>query len=191
MSPSSSEAGVVIRACSDRGQLPVMRTFANAPPAVQEYDPRVTLVDAPMRNALAELDDYLAGVPEEQAAELVLPLGSRWVLPEAGFDLDRLRDEAETMKRATPLSDRIVSGYGDHLAYWVGQRMLEGEGDAAAQLEAARAALRERVALVEAEGYPRVAAGLRRVLDESSGGVPPDDRLWSAMALRIAESVLP
>jgi hypothetical protein len=154
------------------------------------------LIDASMSDALAELEDYLAGLPEEHAAELVLPFGSRWVLPEAGFDLGRLRDEAETMMKATPLSDRIVSGYADHLAYWVSQRMLLDEHDqprtdSAAQLEAARATLRERAALVDAEGFPRVAIGLRRALDESSGGVPPDDRLWAAMALRIAESVLP
>src|SRR5262245_53084713 len=106
-----------------------------------------------MRDALAELEAYLDGVPEEQAAALVLPFGSRWVLPEAGFDLGRLRDEAETMKDATPLSDRIVSGYADHLAYWVSQRMLLDEQDrpqpdqASRRLEAARATLRERAGL--------------------------------------------
>jgi hypothetical protein len=154
------------------------------------------LIDAAMRDALAELESFLEGVPEERAAELVLPFASRWVLPAAGLDLDRLRGEAETMRNATPLSDRIVSGYSDHLAYWVGQRMLLDEHDqpqpatSAEQLAAARAALAERAAVVEAEGFPRVAAGIRQALDESSGGTPPDDRLWSAMALRIAESVL-
>jgi hypothetical protein len=42
--------------------------------------------------------------------------------------------------------------------------------------------LAERADLVEAEGCPRVAAGLR-----AAGGDP----LWTALAARIAESVLP
>ena len=160
-------------------------------------EPQAPLVDEPMREALAELEDFLDGVPAERAGELVLPFASRWVLPEAGFDLTRLRDEADTLVKATPLSDRIVSGYVDHVAYWVSQRMLLDEHDepqpevAAARLEAARATLDERAGVVEQEGFPRVAAGMRTALDESSGGRPPDDRLWSALALRIAESVLP
>jgi hypothetical protein len=165
-----------------------------------QYDVGVTeetlLIDAAMREALAELEAFLEGVPEERAAELVLPFASRWVLPAVGFDLGRLRKEAETMRNATPLSDRIVAGHADHLAYWVGQRMLLDEHDrpqpavSAERLAVARATLAERAAVVEGEGFPRVAAAIRRVLDESSGGEPPDDRLWSAMALRIAEAVL-
>ena len=100
------------------------------------------------------------------------------------------------MRDATPLSDRIVCGHADHLAYWVGQRMLLDEHDqpqpavSAERLAVARATLAERAAVVEAEGFPRVAVAIRRALDDSSGGEPPDDRLWSAMALRIAEAVL-
>jgi hypothetical protein len=155
------------------------------------------VLDESLRDALGELEDYLEGVPEERSSELVLPFASRWVLPAVGLDLGRLRDEADTFVKATPLSDRIVSGYVDHVAYWVSQRMLLDERDepqpavAAAQLEVARAMLAERAGLVEQEGFPRVAAGVRRALDDSSGGRPPDDRLWSALALRIAESVLP
>jgi hypothetical protein len=156
----------------------------------------VTAVDESLRGALAELEDYLDGVPEGRAAELVLPFASRWVLPELGLDLGRLREEADTFVKATPLSDRIVSGYAGHVAYWISQRMLLNERDeprpdvAAAQLALARATLAERAALVEAEGFPRVAAAMRRALGDASGGRPPDDRLWSALALRIAESVL-
>jgi hypothetical protein len=155
------------------------------------------VLDEGMRDALAELEAYLEGVPEDRAAELVLPFASRWVLPELGFDLDRLSEEADTLVKATPLSDRILSGHVDHVAYWVGQRMLLDEHEqeqpevSAAQLELARTTLDERAALVEAEGFPRVAAAVRRVLGDTSGGEPPDDRLWSALALRIAESVLP
>jgi hypothetical protein len=155
------------------------------------------IIDASLRDALAELEAFLDGVPEERATALVLPFASRWVLSGVGFDLGRLREEAETLVKATPLSDRIVSGYVDQVAYWVSQRMLLDERDepqpdvAAAQLELARATLEARAGLVEQEGFPRVAAGLRGALDDSSGGRPPDDRLWSALALRIAESVLP
>ena len=76
-------------------------------------------------------------VPAPRAAELVLPFASRWVLPELGLDLARLREEADTLVKATPLSDRIVSGYADHVAYWVSQRMRIGE-DEAARLAARR-----------------------------------------------------
>jgi hypothetical protein len=154
------------------------------------------LLDDSLRAALAELEDYLDGMPEERVPELVLPFASRWILPELGLDLQRLREEADTLVQATPLSDRIVSGYVDHVAYWVSQRMLlDGEdrpqpAAAAAQLETARALLAERAALVSDAGFARIGAGLRRALDESSGGEPPDDRVWSALATRIAESVL-
>jgi hypothetical protein len=155
------------------------------------------VLDESFRVALTELEDYLEAVPDERLTALVLPFASRWTLPEAGLDLGRLRDEADLFVKATPQSDRIVSGYVDHVAYWVSQRMLLDEHDepqpavAVAQLQVARAKLAERAELVEREGFPRVAAGLRRVLDESSGGPPPDDRLWTAFAVRIAESVLP
>jgi hypothetical protein len=74
--------------------------------------------------------------------------------------------------------------------------LLDGEDRpqpavAATQLSAARALLDGRAALVSDAGFPRIAEGLRRVVDESSGGEPPDDRVWSALATRIAESVLP
>jgi hypothetical protein len=138
-------------------------------------------VDSSLSSALAELEDYLDGVPVERAAELVLPFGARWILPEVGLDLERLREEAETMARATPLSDRIVAGYADHLAYWVSQRMLV-DADQAAQLARARELLRERAELTRAEGFPRVAAGL--------GQQPGDDELWTALALRIGEAAL-
>src|ERR1700755_3079567 len=150
-----------------------------------------------MLTALAELEDYLDGVPGERLPELVLPFASRWVLPDVGLDLARLRDEADKLVKATPLSDRIVSGYVDHVAYWVSQRMLlDGEDRpqpavAAAPLPAARALLDGRAALVSDAGFTRIAEGLRRVVDESSGGEPPDDRVWSALATRIAASVLP
>ena len=138
------------------------------------------MIDEPLREALAELEDYLDGVAPDRAAELTLPFASRWVLPELGFDLPRLQDEADTFAQATPLSDRILTSYKAHLTYWVEQRMAL-DGDAATQLARAEKMLAERAELVEAEGFPRVADGLRA----ASG-----DPLWTALAERIAESVL-
>ena len=138
-------------------------------------------IDDSLRAALAELEDYLDGVPDERAAELTLPFASRWVLPDLGFDLARLQEEADTFVKATPLSDRILTGYADQVGYWISQRMAL-DGDAAARLHRAEALLADRARLVEDEGFPRVAAGLRRA---------EGDPLWSALALRIAESALP
>ena len=139
------------------------------------------MIDDTLREALAELEDYLDGVPEERAAELVLPFAARWVLPDLGFDLPRLQDEAETFVAATPLSDRILTSYKDHLTYWVEQRMAL-DGDAATQLNRAQAMLAQRADEVQQDGFPRVADGLRRATG---------DPLWTALAARIAESALP
>ena len=138
------------------------------------------MIDDALREALAELEDYLDGVEPGRAAELTLPFASRWVLPDLGFDLPRLQDEADTFAQATPLSDRILTSYKAHLTYWVEQRMAL-DGDAATQLGRAEAMLAERAQLVEAEGFPRVAEGLRAA---------KGDPLWTALAERIAESVL-
>ncbi|HEY6887410.1 MAG TPA: hypothetical protein VI300_06510 [Solirubrobacter sp.] len=141
----------------------------------------MTEIDDSLRTALAELEDFLDGVPDERAAELTLPFASRWVLPDLGFDLPRLQEEADTFVKATPLSDRILTSYPGQVGYWVEQRMAL-DGDAATQLRRAETMLAERAQVVEDEGFPRVAAGLRRA---------DGDPLWSAIALRIAESVLP
>jgi hypothetical protein len=138
-------------------------------------------IDETLRGALAELEEYLDGVSQDRADELTLPFASRWVLPDLGFDLARLQEEADTFVKATPLSDRILSGYPEQVGYWVSQRMSL-DGDAATQLRRAETMLAERAQLVEDDGFARVAAGLR-----GAQGEP----LWSALALRIAESVLP
>jgi hypothetical protein len=139
-------------------------------------------LDETLRAAVAELEDYLDGVDGPRAAELVAPFASRWVLPEVGLDLARLRAEAETLVAATPLSDRIVSGYVDHVAYWVSQRMLVA-GDRERRLALARVRLRGFA--VDLEEFPRVAAGVRAV------AALDDEALWTALATRIAETVLP
>jgi len=160
----------------------------------------VTAAPAPLdesfRAALLELEEYLDGLPDERIGELVLPFASRWTLPEAGFDLARLRDEARTLVQSTPLSDRILAGYADQVAWWVAQRMLLDENDepdveaARARLERVRRTIERRADTVEAAGFPHVAHAFRLALEETAGGEPPADLLWSALALRIAESVL-
>ena len=75
--------------------------------------------------------------------------------------------------------------------------LLDDEADepdvdaARAKLEAAREQIEERAATVEEAGFPHVAEAFRVVLEETAGGQPPTNPLWSAFALRIAESVVP
>jgi hypothetical protein len=151
-------------------------------------------LDDNFREALDELEVYLEGRDLDELAALVLPLASRWIVTEAGFDITRLYGETDVLVKSQPLSDKILANYTRDLAYWVGQRMLldadDVEQPALAQehLAAAREALRERVQLTRAEGFPAVAAGFERVLSDSTG-TPPQDALWKAMALRIAEAV--
>jgi hypothetical protein len=154
-------------------------------------------LDEAFRAALFELEEYLEGMPRERLGDLVLPLATRWVLPKAGFDLARLRGEAETLVQATPMPERILDGYVHQVAWWVSQRMLLDDGDqpdldtARKRLEAVRDQIEQRAATVEAAGFERVAEGFRFALEETAGGEPPANPLWSALALRIAESVLP
>ncbi len=156
-------------------------------------------LDAGFHDALLELEQYLQEVEEERLAALVLPFASRWVLLDVGVDVARLRDEAELLVQATPLSDRILTGFDRQVAWWVAQRMmLAGDGDerpdaerARERLASARTAIERRAVMVEEAGYPRVARGFREVAEGSAGGEPPADPLWQALALRIAESVLP
>ena len=154
-------------------------------------------LDDAFRAALLELEEYLDGMPRERLGELVLPFATRWVLPQAGFDLARLREEADTLVEATPLSERILAGYVDQVAWFVSQRMLLDEaeqpdpGGAQEKLATVRDEIEQRAATVAAAGYPRVAYAFRRALEETAGGEPPANPLWSALAHRIAESVVP
>ena len=154
-------------------------------------------LDEEFRAALLELEEYLDGMPAEGLGALVLPFATRWVLSHAGFDVPRLRQEAETLVQATPVPERILSGYVDQVAWWVSQRMLLDEADepdlaaARVKLETARDEIEQRAETVAAAGFPRVADAFRLVLEETAGGEPPANPLWSALALRIAESVVP
>ena len=154
-------------------------------------------LDDDFREALLELEEYLDGMPREQLGELVLPFATRWALPHADFDLTRLRKEADTLVQATPLSERILVGYVDQVAWWVSQRMLLDDAEepdhetAQARLATVRDEIERRAATVDAAGFPRVADAFRLALEETAGGEPPANPLWSALALRIAESVVP
>jgi hypothetical protein len=154
-------------------------------------------LDEDFRDALFELDEYLDGMPRERLGTLVLPLATRWALPESGFDLERLRGEADTLVQATPLSERILDGYVEQVAWWVSQRMLLDDAEepdletARGRLATVRDLIAQRAATVDAAGFTRVAEGFRLALEETAGGEPPASPLWSALALRIAESVVP
>jgi hypothetical protein len=159
-------------------------------------EPDQPVLDDAFRHALLELEEYLHDMPDERVAELVLPFASRWALPQSGLDVVRLRDEAHLFVQATALSDRILTGYVDQVAWWVSERMLLNE-DEQPDLEAAqtclatvRTEIEQRAGLVETAGYPLVAAAFRRALEETAGGEPPANLLWRALALRIAESAL-
>jgi hypothetical protein len=136
-----------------------------------------------LHGAVAELEDYLDGVPAQRAAELVRPFATRWVLPELGFDLARLTEETQTFVAATPLSDRILSSYLGHVTYWVSQRMLL-DAQAPRRVQRARALLETRADELGDE-FPRVAAGMRRSVERG------DEALLEALAERIAETAMP
>ena len=164
------------------------------------YDQGVGEVDSPipegLRPALAELEAYLDGEPPEKLAELVLVLASTWVLGDAGFDLDRYYAEAKTFYDVTPEHDRVLNSFPDAMGYYLALRLTMTEADevdreaAQERLDAARAALALRAEWVEAD-YPLIAEGFRRLLEETEGGAPPEDRLWRALARRIGDRFLP
>ena len=159
-------------------------------------DSQRTPIPEGLRPALAELEAYLDGEPEERLPTHVLVLASTWVLGDAGFDLERYYAEAKTFYEITPEHDRVLTSFPESMGFYVSLRLTMNEAGeveaerARAQLEAARAALDERARLVEAE-YPLIAAGFRRLLEETKDGSPPDDRLWHAMARRIGDRYLP
>jgi hypothetical protein len=149
-----------------------------------------------LRPALAELEAYLVGEPPEKLSDYVLVLASTWVLGDAGFDLERYYREAKEFHDVTPEHDRVLTSFPESMGYYLSLRLTMDEAGnlelerAQAQLDAARAALERRIEWVEPE-YPLIAEGLRRLLDETAGGLPPDDRFWHALARRIGDRYLP
>jgi hypothetical protein len=149
-----------------------------------------------LRDALAELEAYLEGEPPEKLSEHVLVLTSTWVLGDAGFDLGRYYREAKEFHDVTPQHDRVLSSFPDSMAYYLSWRLMMNERDeietetAQAHLDAARAGVARRVEWLAGE-YPLIADAMRRLLAETEGGSPPDDRLWRALARRIGDRYLP
>jgi hypothetical protein len=146
--------------------------------------------------ALAELEAYLVDEPPERLSTLVLVLASTWVLGDARLNLERYYAEAKTFYEITPEHDRVLNSFPESMGFYLSLRMTMNEAGevepehARAQLDAARAALAERANRVEGD-FPLIAEGFRRLLEETTGGAPPDDRLWHAMARRIGDRYLP
>jgi hypothetical protein len=165
---------------------------------VNEQEPETPALLSPhLRDLIAELDAWLPAQDEAQLVEHVLPFASEWILRDVeGLEVDRLTEEAKTWVLANPLADRVLLRFPADATFWVGQRMLMDEEHrpdwerAGAVIASARALIAERADLLEHEGYENVAAGFRRLLDETAGGEPPADPVWSALALRIVEPFL-
>jgi hypothetical protein len=149
-----------------------------------------------LRPTLDQLEAYLIGEPPERLSQLVLVLASTWVLPAAGFDLQRYANEAREFYRITPEHDRVLNSFPDAMASYLIYRLMTNEDEelepevARERLDRVKAALEVRAQWVEND-YPLVAEGFRRVLAETEGGTPPYDRLWHALARRIGDPGLP
>jgi hypothetical protein len=149
-----------------------------------------------LREALAELEAYLDGEPPETLSEQVLVLASTWVLGDAGFDLERYYREAKEFYDITPEHDRVLTSFPESMGYYLALRLTMNEDGeiereaAQAHLDAARAGVALRVEWL-ADEYPLIADGMSRLLTETAGGTPPDDRLWRALARRFGDRFLP
>src|SRR3954469_18240677 len=150
-----------------------------------------------LRDGLEHLDIWLAQERDEDVAEHVLPLATRWVLEDVeGLDVARYTEEAKTFVLATNIWDRVLKRFPTDVTYWMSQRLLVDEDEqprpdgGEAILASARSLIAERADLLESEGFEQVAGAFRRLLDESAGGSPPADLIWSALALRLAEPFL-
>jgi len=149
-----------------------------------------------LRPALAELESFLVGEPDEKLSQHVLVLASSWVLVSAGFDLERYGREARAFYKLTPEHDRVLLSFPDAMASYLVFRMMTNDHE---ELEPDVA--RERLAHVKGElelrarwtavEFPLVARGFRRLLAETEGGSPPYDVLWHALARRIGDPGLP
>jgi hypothetical protein len=150
------------------------------------------LISDGLRPALAELEAFLVGEPPERLSKLVLVFASTWVLGEVGFDLERYFGEAKTFYELTPEHDRVLSSFPDAMGYYLSLRLMMTEDEeidreaARAHLRAARDAVAVRSEWLR-DDYPSISEGFRRLLTETEGGVPPEDRLWRALARRIGD----
>src|SRR5690349_6158746 len=138
---------------------------------------REELLTPHLRELIAELDAWLPAQDEADVAGHVLPFATEWILRGGvdGLDVERLADEAKTWVLANPLADRVLLRFRGDATFWVGQRMLMDEEHrpdwerAHATLASAKRLIAERAELLEDEGYGNVAAGFRRLLDETAG----------------------
>jgi len=150
-----------------------------------------------LRSALVELEAFLVGEPVEKLAGYVLVLASTWVLGDAGFDLDRYYREAKSFYEVTPEHDRVLASFPDAIASYLVYRLMMNEADeierevAQERLDKAKAAVLVRAEWLADDDFPLIADGCRRLVAETAGGVPPDDRLWWALARRIGDRGLP
>jgi len=163
----------------------------------QEPTPATDPIPPALRTGLEHLDTWLEQERDEDLSEHVLPLATRWVLDDVeGLDVARYTEEAKTFVLATDIWDRVLRRFPKDVTYWMSQRLLVDEDErqrpdgGVAILESARSLIAERADLLEAEGFPHVARAFRRLLDETAGGSPPADLIWSALALRLAEPFL-
>jgi len=149
-----------------------------------------------LRPALVELEAFLDGEPVEKLSGYVLVLASTWVLGDAGFDLVRYYREAKNFYEINPEHDRVLASFPDAMASYLVYRLMMSEADeierevAQERLEKAKAAVLVRSDWLSEE-FPLIAGGCRRLVAETAGGVPPDDRLWWALARRIGDRGLP
>jgi hypothetical protein len=149
-----------------------------------------------LRPALAELEAFLDDEPPERLSQHVLVLASSWVLPAAGFDLERYSREARSFYQLTPQHDRVLTSFPDAIASYLVYRLMTNDAEelepevAAERLAHVKAELGVRAEWTEHE-YPLVARGFRCLLEETEGGTPPYDPLWHALARRIGDRGLP
>src|SRR3954468_18880361 len=150
-----------------------------------------------LRDGLEHLDIWLAQERDDDVAEHVLPLATRWVLEDVdGLDVARYTNEAKTFVLATDIWDRVLKRFPKDVTYWMSQRLLVDEDEqprrdgGEAILASARSLIAERADLLESEGFEHVARPFRTLLDETAGGPPPADLIWSALALRLADPFL-
>jgi hypothetical protein len=149
-----------------------------------------------LRAELERLESFLEGEPADRLSTHVLRLAASLALDDAGFDRARFEQEAELFAAMTPQHDRVLSSFPASMGYYLSLRLMtEPDGrpspaEAVAHLEAARTALAGHAEAVEPE-FPRVAAALQRLLTETAGGVPPDDRLWRAFGRAIGDRQSP
>ena len=149
-----------------------------------------------LRPELERLESFLVGEPADRVATHVLPLAASWALGDAGFDLERFEQEAELFAQLTPQHDRVLSSFPSAMGYYLSLRLMSdpdgtpNPDEALEHLAAARAGLDRHATAIQLE-FPLVASALRRLLDETAGGLPPDDRLWRALARTIGDPQSP